>query len=137
MTSREEKARRMELRRKSRTRTVCPPQPRPYLRGPKYLMANVCFVCRVGFKRPVVVEGAKHKCPNCGGEAHEMGRYFRMPRKGDAKQWEKVRRLWAAGYRFYMSTCDNAYPDRLSEVDAFIRANPRHQNRLRSFWPRG
>jgi hypothetical protein len=57
-----------------------------------------------------------------------LSRKFKAPRADDAKQWEKVRRLVEAGFRFesaYRWMGRGAYtaaryPAKLSEVDAFV-----------------
>ena len=62
-----------------------------------------------------------------------MGRAFKAPRKADKKQWLKVRALWMAGYRFINHTGwrdAEQYPDRLPDVDDFIRRNPEHPFRV-------
>jgi hypothetical protein len=61
-----------------------------------------------------------------------MGRYFRAPAKRDVEQWEKVRRLHAAGFRFdrARSTSGPPLPARLADVEAFIRDNPEHDLRV-------
>jgi len=56
----------------------------------------------------------------------EMGRTFRVPKKDDLEQWEKVRKLYEAGFYFgsYRSFPEaEPYPDKLKEVDDFIKRN--------------
>ncbi|WP_395394574.1 hypothetical protein WBP07_04780 [Novosphingobium sp. BL-8A] len=51
----------------------------------------------------------------------------------DTEQWRKVERLWSAGFRFHPNTGwrDVApYPDRLRDVEAFIRQNLKHPFRV-------
>jgi hypothetical protein len=58
-----------------------------------------------------------------------MGRAFKVPKKSDQEQWDKVEALWAAGFRFVNHTARGeaeAYPARLRDVDDFIRRNPHH-----------
>ena len=58
-----------------------------------------------------------------------MGRAFRVPKKGDSEQWEKVRVLWTAGFRFVSHTRwlePERYPERLRDVADFIKRNPEH-----------
>jgi hypothetical protein len=64
-----------------------------------------------------------------------MGRSFKAPALRDTEQWLKVRALHEAGYRFfsYRSFDCPALPTRFSEVDDFIRDNPRHPFRLRNY----
>jgi hypothetical protein len=61
-----------------------------------------------------------------------MGRAFKAPKKSDVEQWQKVAALWRAGFRFWPepSAEVEAFPDRLREVDEFIRRNPDHPLRL-------
>jgi len=99
---------------------------------PRYRIAHVCFRCRKSWKMPL--DPAGHVCPACGDRVCLMGRSFKAPKKTDAEQWEKVRRLWTAGFRFfsYRSHPDaEPLPERLSEVDDFIARNPCHPFRVR------
>ncbi|HEX8257802.1 MAG TPA: hypothetical protein VF589_09215 [Allosphingosinicella sp.] len=53
---------------------------------------------------------------------------------GDLKQWEKVQRLWDSGFRFGslgQGGDGERFPDKLGEVDDFIRRNPDHPWRVR------
>jgi hypothetical protein len=62
-----------------------------------------------------------------------MGRAFKVPKKSDDEQWAKVRALWVAGFRFVNHTRwqdAEAFPERLREVDEFVRRNPRHPFRV-------
>ena len=98
--------------------------------APDYLIAHACFDCRKSWK---VRKDTTGVCPQCGGALHEMGRSFKAPKKSDAEQWEKVRALWSAGFRFwsYRSHPDaEPLPERLREVDDFIRRNPDHPLRV-------
>ncbi len=64
-----------------------------------------------------------------------MGRSFRTPSTRERDQWEKVQRLWRAGFRFwsYRSFPDaEPYPEDLREVDTFIDRNPHHPMRIRA-----
>jgi DNA-directed RNA polymerase subunit RPC12/RpoP len=121
---------RMEVRRKVGNREVGGLFVSPYYRGPQYLIAHACFDCRKSWKR---CEDHQHRCPECGGPLAMMGRSFRAPANRKLDQWEKVRRLWTAGFRFwsYRSYPDaELYPDELREVDAFIRRNREHPMRV-------
>jgi hypothetical protein len=99
--------------------------------SPQYLIAHACFDCRKSFKvapRPDLAA----TCPNCGGQLHEMGRSFKAPPAKDTEQWAKVQALYAAGFRFfsYRSAEGPPLPDRLSEVEEFVRNNPAHPLRI-------
>lgn len=98
-----------------------------------YLIAHACFTCRKSFKiRPRKERAAT--CPHCGGVVFEMGRAFHAPKRSDREQWEKVRRLYEAGFRFYRyrSRSGPSLPSRLSEADSFIAENPEHPLRIRA-----
>lgn len=136
MTTKEEKARRMEMRRKSGNRKIpaplVPPSPRG---GPDYLIAHACFACRKSFK--IRFRENEAACPDCAGPLCRMGRAFKAPKKTDLKQWTKVQRLWLAGFRFFgYGGYDGAegMPATLREVEGFIRRNPRHPLRITSTW---
>ena len=123
-----EKARRMELRRSTGTRTD--PRPPKVVHGPDYLIAHACFECRKSWKVRADTGAA---CPQCGSCLHQMGRSFKAPKRSDAEQWQKVQALWLAGFRFwsYRSYPDaEPLPERLRDVDDFIRRNPKHPMRV-------
>lgn len=127
------KAERMELRRSLGNRQVSPPFMPPYHRGADCLWPHACFKCRKSWK---LAEGASAKCPECGGNRHWMGRAFKVPKKGDTEQWEKVRALWFAGFRFVNSPSAKGtydpFPERLREVEDFVRRNAEHPFRIKS-----
>jgi DNA-directed RNA polymerase subunit RPC12/RpoP len=127
-----DKLERMEIRRAIGNREVRGPRVPRYYRGPDYLIAHACFDCRKSWKRSGEQENA---CPECGKRLASMGRSFRAPSKRKGDQWEKVRRLWDAGFRFwsYRSFPDaEPYPDDLREVDDFIRRNRNHPMRRKA-----
>ena len=99
--------------------------------GPDYLVAHACFGCSKSFKTRPRRDGSA-TCPQCGGPLHFMGRSFHAPKRSDKEQWEKVRRLHQAGFRFfsYRSVSGPALPTRLADVDAFIADNPSHPLRI-------
>jgi hypothetical protein len=98
---------------------------------PQYLIAHACFDCRKSFK-VVPRQTYSAVCPGCGGALHEMGRSFKAPPARNLEQWAKVQALFEAGFRFfsYRSTSGPSLPDRLAEVEAFIRDNPAHPLRV-------
>ena len=61
-----------------------------------------------------------------------MGRSFKAPPAKNLEQWEKVKALYNAGFRFfsYRSFSCPALPAKLAEVEAFIHANPKHPLRV-------
>jgi hypothetical protein len=98
---------------------------------PQYLIAHACFACRKSFK--IAPRGdTSAVCPSCGGPLHLMGRSFKAPPAKDSEQWAKVQALYNAGFRFfsYRSVDGPPLPERLVEVDAFIRDNPAHPLRV-------
>ena len=125
------KQERMEKRRSIGNRDVAGPFVPPYHRGPAYLIAHACFDCRKSWKR----HGERAQvCPECSQPLALMGRTFRAPPNRDREQWEKVRKLWDAGFRFwsYRSFPEaEPFPEKLREVDAFIRRNRRHPMRVK------
>ena len=126
----DEKVRRMALRRDAGNRLPSAPKPARNTSG-SYLVAHACFTCRKSFKiapRPEF----KAACPNCGGAAHEMGRSFKAPPSRNLAQWAKVQALYEAGFRFFSYRTFNCtpLPDRLSQVEVFIRDNPDHPFRV-------
>lgn len=127
MVSAWEKARRTAVRRAIGNRRD--PQPVVLPRGPEYLIAHACFTCRKSWK---VRADTGAVCPQCAEPLHEMGRAFKAPKKSDVEQWQKVEALWRAGFRFwpFPSSEVEPLPDRLREVDEFVRRNPDHPLRL-------
>lgn len=128
MVGRWQKARRMDLRRSTGTRTD--PRPRKAVHGRDYLIAHACFECRKSWKVRADTGAA---CPQCGSFLREMGGSFKAPKRSDAEQWQKVQALWSAGFRFwsYRSHPDaEPLPERLRDVDDFIRRNPKHPMRI-------
>ena len=139
MVTKEEKARRMSIRKDAGNRTLSEASKSatgaiPKIKGPDYLVAHACFECRKSFKYPVDND-INPVCPQCTQPLSEMGRAFKAPKKSEVLQWKKVKKLWDAGYRFSTNSYKPAqFPQTLKEVDDFIRENPRHHCRLRSHW---
>ena len=105
------------------------PQPVELLRGPDYLVAHACFSCCKSWK---VRADTGAVCPQCALPLKEMGRAFKAPKKTDAEQWKKVEALWRSGFRFWSvgSTEVEPLPERLRDVEDFVRRNPDHPARL-------
>jgi len=66
-----------------------------------------------------------------------MGRSFKAPATRERRQWSKVEALYRAGFRFFSyRSFDHLgvevppLPAKLSQVEAFIRENPRHPMRI-------
>lgn len=132
MTQPLSKAERMEIRKKIGNRSIPGPNVPPLHRGPDYLTAHACFDCRKSWK---LAEESAATCPQCGNAAHFMGRAFKAPKKTDLEQWKKVAMLWRAGFRFYSHTGRwevESYPERLRDVENFIRQNEVHPFRVQS-----
>jgi DNA-directed RNA polymerase subunit RPC12/RpoP len=89
----------------------------------------VCLDCRRSVKAPAFAKpnwrkpkehpsaASAPRCPGCAKPMHDLGHRFKAPRKDDEKQWEKVRRLAAAGFTFHGY---RRMPQTLAEVDAFL-----------------
>lgn len=124
-----EKSRRMALRRDVGNRHPSSPKAASMSDG-SYRVAHACFSCRKSFK--IAPRQQSAKCPNCGGQLHQMGRSFKAPAIRDTEQWAKVEALYNAGFRFfsYRSFDCPPLPAKLSEVEAFIRDNPEHPFRV-------
>ena len=122
----------MELRKDVGNRVIESPKQPPYNNGPEYLVAHACFTCNKSFKKSTEDRNIKHKCPECAGTIYEMGRSFKAPKKTDKQQWEKVRLLYAAGYRFFGNGSHNGdkLPDKLSDLEQFIKNNKKHPLRV-------
>ena len=128
MPKNEEKQRRMELRKDLGNRVLKPIQPKQESLPSAYLVPHACFHCRKSFKLTKSNETELRRCPQCGQSLYWMGRNFRPPKMDDKKQWEKVLKLYAAGFRFIGSGNHDEpdLPKALRDVDAFIRANSNH-----------
>lgn len=123
-----DKPERMEIRRKIGNRAE--PEAFAHHRGPEYLVAHACFDCRKSWK---LGETSAAICPECRAPLHWMGRAFRVPKKNDEEQWARVRALWLAGFRFLGDTGRREaepYPERLHDVDDFVRRNATHPFRV-------
>ena len=124
------KTERMELRRTTGSRALPVMAPAPYHRGALCLWPHACFNCRKSWKLP---DEATGKCPECSGALHSMGRAFKVPKKSDNEQWDKVRARWLAGFRFVNHTRWrdlDPFPGHLRDVEEFVRRNPRHPFRI-------
>lgn len=117
MTTKEEKARRMEIRKKTGSRVIQPPMPRQ--KGGGSLEAHACFNCRVSFK--VELRDGLAPCPNCRIPLAPMGRSFKAPKKSNVTQWKKVEKLWLAGIRFPTIWGGVYRPKRPQDADEYIR----------------
>ena len=49
----------------------------------------VCLSCRKGF-RPANRGRTLARCPQCGGQVHNLGIYFKLPRRRDAAAWRHL-----------------------------------------------
>ena len=129
MVSREEKRRRMDLRRDTGTRELpVPPAPKPPgPTGEAYLEHFACLPCRKSFKRGTWAERPSDPfpdflpCPDCGGLAICFGRKFKPPKRSDIPQWRKVRFLAENGFWFRSGL--GAYPATLAEAREFVQTH--------------
>src|SRR5688572_13108035 len=98
-------------------------------RKASYLVQYACFSCCKSFKRSA--KGDCVVCPHCGGEAKEMGRNFRAPKRNDVEQWEKVRILFDGGVRFWGEQSGNfgPFPETPAEAIEFVSRNRRELDR--------
>jgi len=94
-----------------------------------------CFACRRSFKRVVPAsffdQSPVLTCPGCGGRAVGLSPKFKPPRRDDLEQWRKVRALVAGGCFFW----GGRYPERLSEVPAFLQQQKPHIEDLMTRYP--
>ncbi|QJB69964.1 hypothetical protein [Parasphingorhabdus halotolerans] len=123
MTTKKEKARRMEIRKNTGSRVIMSPQPR--MKSGGSLEAHACFHCRVSFK--VELRDGLAPCPNCRAPLAPMGRSFKAPKKSNVLQWKKVEKLWMAGIRFPTIWGGVHRPKRWQDADDFIRLVQLHQ----------
>ena len=68
-----------------------------------YKKAFACFDCQKSFKRVVNLvtdDPQQMVCPNCGGQAVNLGRNFKPPKSSNKRQRQKVKLLYANGFRF-------------------------------------
>ena len=77
-----------------------------------YKSNYACFKCQVGFKRrnlsdidPNTKEAKESKCPNCGGQAFNVGRDLRLPNKEADEQWRCIKYLVDNKYNIYSCGC--------------------------------
>jgi len=94
-----------------------------------YNMAFACLNCCKSFKREYSAarDGFDElPCPECGGPSYNFGRHFKAPKKGDKRQWEKIRYLYENGFRFQKIRVGNgehdtvAYPETLEDAKEFV-----------------
>ena len=135
--TKEEKARRKELRLKAGDSKLAPlrslPGREPKDPYPPYLMAFACFRCRRSFKQGP--SASYRRCPRCGAWAINLGRNFKPPRAHDRKQWAKVQYLVDHGFVFQgvyrrvrhqqywerQWSVRVTYPETLEEARVFVR----------------
>jgi hypothetical protein len=128
MLRKDEKHRRMEIRREIGNRQV-EANSRSFMHPSyPYLGAHACFSCQKSFK---LSYERNHICLECGKTIYLMGRAFKAPKRGDNEQWRKVQTLYALGFRFHSYGGDyEPLPERLREVDNFIENYPEHELRV-------
>jgi hypothetical protein len=59
---------------------------------------------------------------------YRVGWSFHAPKKRNVEQWKKIQWLFAEGFRFFGSGWGKGIPlpERLKDVDQFIKDNPSH-----------
>jgi len=118
MVGKVEKARRMEIRRKSGYRKANSFFSPPANRGGIHRTTHVCFDCRTTRRFPSEIH--QRKCNACGNSMVRMGWSFKAPKRSSLSQWKKVQRLYESGERFNSSGRENALPKNLSQVDSYL-----------------
>lgn len=58
----------------------------------------VCFDCRSTYNRD------HRQCPTCQGDVQHIGKFFKAPKRNNAKAWEAVQILFDAGLRYNSSS---------------------------------
>lgn len=84
--------------------------------GSQHAKTNLaCLDCKHTAKYE---HAAGQLCPHCRKPLTHMGVNFKPPRKGNKRQWEKIRRMVEAGMRFnYGCGCSPGRYGRYCEVD--------------------
>jgi hypothetical protein len=103
-----------------------------------YKNTYACFTCQVGFKRrnhydvePDLYNrktkegeefGKDAKCPNCGGEMHNIGRDLRLPPKTKKEQWRCIEYLVQKKYNIYSCGCQGIgfVPHKMEDAIALV-----------------
>lgn len=96
----------------------------------QYRTHYTCLPCRHTAKFEPAYEGAP-VCPFCRNPMVNMGRDFKPPRKGNASQWEKIRRLAATGIFFDSCGCTGPGPRPHTLSDAKTQLRQRRTDRKR------
>ena len=102
-------------------------------------LATLLLTGCIDFKKDLEDLQYNPKCPDCNTPLHNMGRYFRAPRRRNADQWRKVEMLYRAGIRFAgtQSTRRGCFPKSIAAAKEFIQHNRsalRRQSEEREFW---
>lgn len=89
----------------------------------QYKHTYVCIACCSARKYPYemsksYVEQDTKPCAKCKSVSYNVGRHFKTPPKKKLDQWEKVRRIIQAGFRFEKTF--SPYPEHLRDADEFI-----------------
>jgi hypothetical protein len=123
-----------------------------------YKNTYACFTCQVGFKRrnhydvePDLYNrktkegeefGKDAKCPNCGGEMHNIGRDLRLPPKTKKEQWRCIEYLVQKKYNIYSCGCQGIgfVPHKMEDAIALVeeyegRFLRRNERPRLCFWP--
>ena len=119
MTRKEEKNRRMNIRRRLGNRTLPGFQPPVRAKGPAYRLTYVCFNCRTSFKY-IPIENFRY-CDDCDEQLAEMGRSFRVPSKSQNRQWKKIEMLFNAGERFWSYGRSEKIPNTIRETKNYVK----------------
>lgn len=94
-----------------------------------YTVSFACLNCRKAFKREVdftQTQPLTLSCHNCPGTAYNLGRHFKVPKRTDLRQWQKIEFLLKHGFRFQKIRTGNnhhdtvPYPQTLAQAKEFV-----------------
>jgi len=93
-----------------------------------------CFSCRKVFRKKSRwdLPGAQRPapgamrfvpCPQCQSPMVDMGPFFKAPRQGDLRAWQRLQELFRAGFNYYECDCCGPNLDcrDLAEAQAWVR----------------
>jgi hypothetical protein len=88
-----------------------------------------CFACRKSWKRRLAGDVGhagperEPRCPDCGGEAADMGLDFKPPRRQREAEWRLLREMYTIGITFHSCGCGGPgyRPRARSDYRRFLR----------------
>jgi len=83
----------------------------------------VCIECRTSMRAPSSC-GLKtdFRCRSCSGEVFEVSHRWRIPKRGDDKEWEMLRKKVIADQEFYRSHHRRQALSELAQIDRQIES---------------